>query len=190
MEELASKKKPKLKKSFVISLGGVISSLCLLLMFFTAVFPALSLTLPLFAGLLIMVMSIETNPTWGFITFSCVSILSFFTTPDKQSALFFALFFGYYPILKYVFEKLSAKILTILLKLIVFNLAMAVFFYLINEIFFAVDLRTEFSFLGDYLIIWLLAIMNIVFYLYDRLLDIMRTYYVKYFKPIFLPNYK
>lgn len=190
MGDLIKQKKLPPKKSLIISLGGVISSLCLLLMFLTAVFPPLSLTLPLFAGLLIMVMSIETTPSWGFITFICVSILSFFTTPDKTSALFFASFFGYYPILKYVFEKIKVKIVEITLKLIVFNISMAIFFYIINELFFAIDLRTEFSFLGDYLFIGLFAILNVIFFLYDRLLKTMKIYYLKYFKPIFLPNYK
>ena len=88
------------KVSYKVALGGVVAALCLLLMFLTAVIPPLSITLPLFAGMLIFVVAIEISSSWAFVTYAVVAILAFFVTPDKDAWLFFTFLFGYYPVAK------------------------------------------------------------------------------------------
>ena len=88
------------KVSYKVALGGVVSALCLLLMFLTAVIPPLSITLPLFAGMLIFVVAIEISSSWAFVTYAAVSVLSFLVTPAKAARLFITLRFGYYPLSK------------------------------------------------------------------------------------------
>ena len=65
------------KVSYKVSLGGIVAALCLTLMFLTAVFPPLNMTLPLFAGMLISVVAIEISPSWALVTYIVVAILSF-----------------------------------------------------------------------------------------------------------------
>ena len=101
------------KVSYKVALGGVVASLCLLLMFLTAVFPVLSMTLPVFSGMLIAVVAIEISVPWGFVTYAAVAVLSVFVTPDKEAAVFFILFFGYYPVLKALLERRRIKWLQI-----------------------------------------------------------------------------
>ena len=55
--------------SYKVALGGIISSLCLICMFLTGVFPVLYITLPMIAGVLMMIMSAEITPSWAYLTF-------------------------------------------------------------------------------------------------------------------------
>ena len=105
----------KNKVSFVVSLGGIISAFCLFSMFLTGVMPMFVYTLPALAGALLIIIVIELGVKWAFVTYSTVGILSLFITPDKEAAVMFIMFLGYYPIVKSFFEKriflLSASML-------------------------------------------------------------------------------
>ncbi len=85
--------------SYRVALGGIISSLCLLAMFLTGVMPLFYLALPMIAGILILVMMVEVNTGWAWLTYLAVSILSLFVTFDKEASIMFVMFFGHYPIL-------------------------------------------------------------------------------------------
>ncbi|MCL2055489.1 MAG: hypothetical protein FWG90_13805 [Oscillospiraceae bacterium] len=181
-----------MKVSYKVAFGGVVSSLCLLLMFLTAVFPVLALALPIFSGMLIAMVAIEINVPWGFVTYAAVAVLSIFVTPDKQAAIFFIFFFGYYPVLKLELEKRLKKLRVIrwVLKFAAFNAAIVSSYYLIINIFGAMDFFAEFGFTGKYLIAGLLGFGNIVFILYDSTLSLMIITYIKWFRPTFLKKIK
>ena len=99
------------KESYKIALGGVISSLCISLMFLTSVFPMLSFLLPMIAGALMMIVVFEVNSKWAFLTYLCTSFLSIIITFDKSTALTFIVFFGHYPILKKYIKKIKNLLL-------------------------------------------------------------------------------
>ena len=79
--------------------------------------------LPALAGLLMIMIVIEMGARWAWPTFAVVAILSVFFVPDKQAALLYVIFFGYYPILKALIERLKNKIVQWVLKYAVFNAA-------------------------------------------------------------------
>lgn len=178
------------KVSYKVALGGVISSLCLLMMFLTAVFPLLAITLPIFSGMLITVVAIETNPKWGLVTFASVAILSFFVTPDKEAAILFALFFGYYPVLKAYIERKKPKLLQWIVKLVIFNIAIVCIYYIIINVLGTVDFFEEFGFFNEYLVAGMLVFGDLVFVLYDITLTMIITMYLKWFRPTFLRKIK
>jgi hypothetical protein len=180
------------KVSYKVALGGVISSLCLLLMFLTAVFPLLALTLPIFSGMLLIMVAIEINFTWGFLTYAAVAILSVFITPDKEAAILFILFFGYYPILKALLEKSLKKFKAVswAIKFAVFNIAIIAAYYIIIIVLGTVDMLEEFDFLGEYMVAGLLGFGNLIFILYDVTLTLATATYLKWFRPTFLKKIK
>lgn len=179
------------KVSYKVALGGVISSLCLLMMFLTAVFPLLSMALPIFSGMLITVVAIEISVPWGFVTYAAVAALSFFVTPDKEAAILFIMFFGYYPVLKAVIEKRNSKLIQWILKLVVFNISIICAYYIIINFLGIVDLFEEFSFFNrEYLVAGMIGFGNIVFILYDITLTLVVTMYLKWFRPTFLRKIK
>ena len=86
--------------SYKVALGGIISSLCLLCMFLTGVIPVMYIVLPMIAGILMMIITIEVDTRWAFLTYLSTSLLSLIITFDKESALMYILLFGHYPIIK------------------------------------------------------------------------------------------
>lgn len=186
-----NKENPNNKKvSYKVSLGGIVSALCLVLMFLTAVFPPLNITLPLFAGMLMTVVAIEVSPSWAWVTYATVAILSFFITPDKEAAIFFTIFFGFYPILKDTLEKIKSKILKWLLKFVVFNIAIVIIYQLTVKLLGTVDLIEEFGFMKQFMLPGLIIMFNGIFILYDITLSMVKTAYLKWFRPTFLRKFK
>lgn len=186
-----NKENPNNKKvSYKVSLGGIVSALCLVLMFLTAVFPPLNITLPLFAGMLMTVVAIEVSPSWAWVTYATVAILSFFITPDKEAAIFFTVFFGFYPILKDTLEKIKSKILKWLLKFVVFNIAIVIIYQLTVKLLGTVDLIEEFGFMKQFMLPGLIIMFNGIFILYDITLSMVKTAYLKWFRPTFLRKFK
>lgn len=108
--------------SYKIALGGIISSLCLLCMFLTGIMPVLYITLPMIAGILMMIMSIEVDTRWAFITYVATGLLSLFVTFDKEAALLYILLFGHYPIIKKSLDRIKNKFIRILVKVVIFNI--------------------------------------------------------------------
>ena len=84
------------KTSYKVALGGVVSALCLTLMFLTGVFPLLSMAIPIYAGALMIIVSTEVNTSWAFAAYFAVALLSLFLTPDKEATTLFIMFFGSY----------------------------------------------------------------------------------------------
>ncbi len=186
-----NKENPNNKKvSYKVSLGGIVSALCLVLMFLTAVFPPLNITLPLFAGMLMTVVAIEVSSSWAWVTYATVAILSFFITPDKEAAIFFTVFFGFYPILKDTLEKIKFKILKWLLKFVVFNIAIVIIYQLTVKLLGTVDLIEEFGFMKQFMLPGLIIMFNGIFILYDITLSMVKTAYLKWFRPTFLRKFK
>lgn len=178
------------KISYKIALGGVLASVCILMMFMTAVFPVLNYVLPVFAGTLIAVAAIEISTSWGFATFAAVAVLSVFVTPDKEAAILFIMFFGYYPVLKFHIDKIKAGIIRWVIKIAVFNVAIITAYYIIIYITGAVDFFEEFDFLGQYAVEIVLAIGNVFFILYNYTVSSIVTCYLNWFRPTFLDKIK
>ena len=108
------------------ALGGIISALAVIVMLVTYLSPLLVYTAPPFAGLLLILIVNELGNKWAIGTYVSISLLSVFFIADKESAVFFTMFFGYYPILKlWLDAHLKIRPLRIILKLMIFNLSIA-----------------------------------------------------------------
>jgi hypothetical protein len=176
------------KPSYKISLGGVITAFCLLLMFLTGVFVPLSMALPLYAGFLIYVVLDELGIKWAVLTYAAVSVLSFFITPNKDASIYFAVFFGSYPILKFVFEGMKGKCFVFLAKILTFNIIVVGAVTVVIYLFDMNNFFEDFDFLGKFVIPILAVFANVFFLFYDYTLGIILESYVKWFKPTFLKN--
>lgn len=168
--------------AFRVALGGVISSLCLFFMFCSGFLPMFDYTIPTFAGFLMVIMIVETNAGWAFLTYVAVSFLSLLVTPNLQASLLFVLFMGHYPILRYYLEKLPNKILAYAVKFTVFNIAVIVFYVLFQYVFMTENLLEGLEKFGDYALIVLWVGANIFFIIYDRLLGQLTDIYVSWFR--------
>ncbi len=180
----------KKRLSFKVSLGGIVTAVCLMLMFVTGFMPLLIYTIPAVAGVLMIAIVIEISAAWAFVTYISVGLLSLLITPDKEAVILFIFFLGYYPILKSIIEKIKPVALEWIIKLILFNGAIISAYYVIINVFGIVDLLEEFADFGQYAIPILLLGVNFVFVIYDIALSRMISSYVHWFRPKFLRRFK
>lgn len=176
-----------MKQSSKTALGGVVSALSVTLMLMTAVIPFMTYALPLLAGALLILMVIEINKRWAFIVYVAVSLLAVLVVPDKEAAVFYIAFFGYYPIIKSPLEKHLPNVVEWIIKLLIFNAA-AVAGYLFSTYVLGIPFDDMGS-MGRYGLIVLLALANAVFVAYDIMLTKFITLYLmkirKSFRKIF-----
>ncbi len=176
-----------MKQSSKCAIGGIVSALSLVLMISVAVVPFLTYALPAMAGALIIFIVIEIDKKWAFGVFSAVGILAFLLVHDKEIAMMYIAFFGYYPIIKAVFEGKLPAPLSWILKVVIFNVTMvAAYLVLIYLLGLQIDEITEY---GAIAVPLLLGMGTAAFILYDialtRIISLYMIKWRKYFKRYF-----
>ena len=157
-----------MRESSKAALGGIVAALAVVIMLSTYISPLLVYTAPPFAGLLLIFIIKEIGYSWAFGTYAAVSLLSVFIIADKESAVFYTFFFGYYPIVRaFLCSKIKINPLSFLLGLLIFNASLFVSVWFCSTIF-GID-YSEFTTGGKYMILMFFALMNVVFVAYDLL---------------------
>lgn len=173
-----------LKNTSLTALGGIITALSVVFMFMSSLIPFMTYVVPAFAGLLLIVTVREVELRWSFYIYIAVSFLSLLVIADKESAVMYSFFFGYYPFVKVLIdEKFSNRVLNKLIKFIVFNLGVVLGYLVIIKVFgIPIEEMDEF---GKYTNIILLALGNIVFIFYDILVrNLAMIYDLKWHKRV------
>ena len=163
-------------RSYRVALGGIVASLCLTVMILTGIVPALYIAAPMVAGMMMIILAEEVSESWGWLTYLAVSLLTLLMNPDNEAALMFVLFFGYYPLLRPRYDRLKIRWLRLLLKLLHYN-AFLVTDYLITV--YVLGLPT-FEDTLPWMYAGLIAVSNLIFLGYDRLLGNVRAFYRTY----------
>lgn len=161
---------PKKSKSKQMALGGIFCALAILLMLMGGILPIATFTAPVFASLCLLPILIEMGVKTALLCYGAISLLSFMLVPDREAALFFVLLTGYYPILQPYFLKIRNRVLRILAKLLLFNLAVAAIYALLL-LLFAPALQQDFAQHAVWFWGILLLLGNFTFLLYDILID-------------------
>ena len=172
-----------MSQSAKTAIGGMTAALSVVLMLPT-VMGLWTYALPAFAGILIMLAVIELDKKWAAGIFAAVSILSLMLLPNKEAAVFYACFFGSYPIIKAVIEKRNIpRALEYIIKTVIFNASVLIASFVMLKLF---GMPLE-EFLGtegesawwvEYAIPITLVIANITFIAFDYLLTVMVTVYL------------
>lgn len=157
-------------------MGGIASALCLLLMMLTII-PIATYTMPALAGMVLIVVVIENGYSTAWMVYVAVGFLSLFICPDKEAAMLFVGFFGYYPILKGKLEKIKKRSMEYLSKFSIFNLAMILNYLVIIYLFGIQDILEDVGPLGKFSVLLLLLMGNVVFFVYDIALSRIITAY-------------
>ena len=160
-----------------VAFCGIIAALGLVLMLLTSLVPVGTYAFPCFAGIFIAAVVIEYGWKWGLGVYAVVAVLSLFLAGDKEAVLYFIALFGYYPILKAVFEKhIKNKIILYVLKFAVFNTAAIASFFAAS--FLLSISPEEYTLFGVYMPLAFLAFGNIFFLIYDFAVTVFVGQYV------------
>ena len=155
----------KMQKSTAVALCGVIAALCIVLMLLSGLIQIASVAIPALCGILLIVIVLELSGKWALCVYFAVSVVSLLLVADKEAAVLFAAFFGYYPILKAKLDPIRPKALSFIIKLLVFNAAMILEYFAATRLLGVA--AEEYELFGVSIPLLLLALANIVFIVYD-----------------------
>lgn len=172
-----------MKTTARIAFCGIIGALSVVLMFLTGAVPVATIAIPALAGCFLIPAVAECGAKWGFGVFAVTGILSFLLATDREAFLIYVLFFGYYPVLYAVLDRMKNRKLMYVIKLVIFNAA-CVLEALLAVYVFGIPFE-NIGFLGNLTAVVLLVLANIVFVLYDHALrGLIAMYFAKFHKMI------
>lgn len=153
-----------------------------------AIIPFLTYALPAVASVLITFIVIEIDKKWAFGVYCAVSILGFLLVGDKEVAMMYIAFFGYYPIFKAIAESKLPKVAEWVLKLVLFNASIAAAYVIMIKLMgVTVDEITEY---GMVAVPVLLGAGSVAFVLYDIALTKIITLYMIKWRKLFKRYFK
>jgi len=162
-----------------MALCGVLCGLSIVILAASALYPSLSYAIPMVAGALLLVPSIEYGSGTAFTAYAAVGIISMILLPEKEAPLMYIFVFGLYPIIKKYFERIPGRLPEYLAKFAYFNIS-AVAAVSIAAFVFGIPLDD--GSLGKWLIPALLVAGNLAFAMYDYTLTLAVTLYVRRFQ--------
>lgn len=164
-----------MKTTSLTALGGIVTALSVFIMFLAGVIPNMTYVIPGICGVLLIPTVREADLKWSVFIYTAVSLLSIFIVADKEAVVMYIFFFGYYTIVKNIYDRRIPQPLRILVKLITFNAAIILGYLLLIYVFLIPIEGMERW--GKWTIYILLGIGNVVFLLYDWLLNRLNALY-------------
>ena len=152
---------------------SLLSALGLLALYLGSLLDVLDLSAAVLASFTVIVAVIEYGRGAGWLVYAVVSALGLLLLQGLSlAALTFALFAGYYPILKGIFESRLRPLLRRVCKLVTFELALAALMGL------SLTVLAEGVTPSPYLLLGFAALANLVFVVYDLALTRLISFYM------------
>lgn len=170
-----------LLKSKDIAYMGVLLALNQLFIVLSSIVETNTILFFALASLIVSVVIIDFSFKNGVVFFIASCILGYFLSFNKIEFVSYILFFGVYSIIKYLIERYvimlkHALIVEIILKILFFNIAVLILYFILKE------------FIVITLFWWMIPIAEIGFLLYDYAFTILIKYYVKNIKTLIRKN--
>lgn len=166
-----------------MALGGMLTALAVVCMFLSNVVPAAEYALPALAAVVVMIAVVELGRRGAVLVYAASSVLALLLVSNIEAKLMYLLFFGYYAILKSIFESLHRPYFCIGLKFAVFNLAVITIYFLAIQLF-GVSVE-EFELFGVALPVVFLLLGNAIFAVYDvGLTRVVTVYHLRYHRRV------
>lgn len=160
-----------MKKTRYTTISGMVSALSVVIMLLTNIMPSMMYVIPIITGAIVFAVNEIIGKKWALGVFFVTSFISFVLLTDKEAALNYTLFFGYYPLLKPLYEKLP-KVLSWGVKVLTFNIALTAIGLIVTFIFKLPFLDED---MGKFTIPVFAVLFNIVFVMYDIMFTVFKT---------------
>ena len=149
-----------------VALGGILAALAVVIMAMGTLIPVATFVCPMLCMLILQVVTGACGRRMAWAWYGAVAFLSFLFSPDREAAAVFV-FLGYYPIVKPGLDRLKWGILA---KLLLFNTAILLMYWLLMNLVGMNEIAAEYAELGAVMTVVLLAMGNVTFLLLDRIL--------------------
>lgn len=160
-----------------VAAGGITVLLTVLLLYLSYILPTGRLFFFSLSTVFISLMVIEYGGKAAFITYTATAFLGFIIIPDKLILVPYIIFFGYYGIIKSFIEKNSTLIIEWVIKYLLYNIALFVFYSLYIGL-----LNLPFN--GFLPLSVLVFILELYFFVYDYCYTLAISYYMKVLRDI------
>lgn len=165
-------------KTRALTRAAMLAGLTVVVLYLGSVINVMNLTCLGAAAMLPMFSVHRDGLKWGVLVWVSAGLLSLMLIPDKAVALAYALLLGHYSLWKYLIERLNRKKLEWVLKLLIFNAILAVYWFVFSRLFVEeMDPDSTLAIAGW--IMWL--VYNLVFQLYDFAAGLVL---IKYFRRV------
>ncbi len=124
------------EKTKRLTLCAMLSALGVVLLWLGSAVEVVDISMAVIASLLCVFAVIEYGGSAPWLVFGVTSVLSLILLPQKTPAVMYLLFFGYYPIIKEKLEK-KPRLVSWILKEVIFNVALAALLVLSHLLLFA-----------------------------------------------------
>lgn len=172
-----------MSQSAKTAIGGMITALSVVILMPTAL-DLFVYALPAMAGMLTMFAVVELGKKWSFGVYVAVSLISLLLVPNKEAAIMYVAFFGYYPVAKALLESKLPKVPEYICKFLLFNVSViAAYAVLIKILGMPFDelmgLTEEDGLLRKFAVPVMLGLGNMVFIVFDIALTRIVTAYLR-----------
>ena len=165
-----------------VAYSGIITGVSVVLMVCSSFIPIGKYAFPAIAGALICLIVIEFGKIWAWSAYIAVSLVSIILCADKQIAVYFIVFFGCYPILKAIFERIKNKYISTVVKFTMFNASAIAVYYIFSYIF---NITLEnIKIYNINIVVVLFVVGNIAFIIYDICLSKAINIYINKYRKI------
>lgn len=113
----------------------MLSALSVVVLYLGSFIEVLDASMAVIASVMSIIAVIEFGRGAAWSIYAVTSVLSLILLPNKSVAVIYAAFFGFYPILKEVFEKKN-KVIAWIFKEVTFNIALVVCFAVLRFVIF------------------------------------------------------
>ena len=168
------------KRTSQLALAAVLCALATVIMMLGGLIPVATFCCPMLACFLTIPILYECGTSMALCAYAAVAILSCLLGPDKEAAAIY-LFLGWYPVLRPKLQRLRQPF-RLLVKLVIFNCAVAAVYGLLLFVLGLDSLKAEFSELSRIMLIVTLVLGNVVFLVFDFVLPRLELIY-RYFRP-------
>ena len=118
-----------------LTMCAMLSALGVILLYIGSIIDVLDISMAVLASLACIIAVIEYGKSAPWAIYGVTTVLSLILLPNKTPAVFYAVFFGFYPILKEKLER-KPKLVCWMLKELVFNVCLAIIITLYMLLFF------------------------------------------------------
>ncbi len=152
----------------------MLAALGVVLLYLGSLIDVLDISMAVIASLTCIIAVIEYGKSAPWAVYGVTSILSLLLLPNKTPAAFYALFFGFYPILKEKFEKRS-RVMSWVLKETVFNICLVAMGF---ATYFLTSTGDNTLFSNRIFLIMIALASELIFILYDIALTRLISFYI------------
>ncbi|MGI6778322.1 MAG: hypothetical protein ACOX7R_10015 [Acetivibrionales bacterium] len=153
-----------------VALSGILLALTVIMLFLASTLPTSRLSFYALSSFFVSFIIIEFGAKYGFFFYFAALILALAVIPDKIGLIPFAIFFGIYGLVKFYIEKLNRIIVEYILKVVFFNICLAIGIIFIKEFFLgSISIKVP---------LWaIIAALEIAFIVYDCVYSLIIQYY-------------